>query len=138
MGIINLFVFIVMNLEIFHVYRIMTASSVGFDFAKSYYMNPRITILRHCAMRIFFLNVPALCVAVAIKCWVHLAKESVIHAAITASILAVGSLLLMMAYYEHRHVFQDTHDIMVNHQKPLLSRMTEEGQFPREMSAWSS
>lgn len=124
---INLLDFSIMTLEFFHVYRLSTASSVGFDFGKIYYMHPRVTALRHFAMTAFFLNVPLMCWAMACKAWAHLAdiNHQLLYACISTIVLFLAGTGLLLVWLEHRAVYQETYDMMVSHQQPLLSRMGE-------------
>merc|ERR1712070_392348 len=113
--------------EFFHVYRLSTASSVGFDFGKIYYMHPRVTALRHFAMTAFFLNVPVMCWAMACKAWSHLADKDheYKYAAISTLTLVLAGFGLMLVWLEHRAVYNETYNMMVSHQQPLLARMSE-------------
>jgi len=125
--VINLLVFVIMTVEIFHVFRLMTASSAGFDFAKTYYMNADVTCMRHFAMRAFFLNVPLLCVAMGCKVWAHLGDMNgqYIYASITCCVLGVAAIALVIVYVAHRRVFHKVHCAMMQHTEPLLTHMAD-------------
>merc|ERR550514_860704 len=71
----NLFGVVVILQQIFQTYRLFTASSIGFDLAKSYYLSPNITLMRHLAVKAFLNSLPLFVLAMACKSFGHLRNE---------------------------------------------------------------
>merc|ERR1711862_966880 len=120
----ELFAVVVITQQLFQTYRLMTASSNGFDFAKSYYLSPRVTMYRHAAVKGFFFSLPLFILAMACKVWAHLRQDFVL-ACVLCSMLALASLLIVFVYQDHRNVFLEKFATMEKHNEPLLTHMSE-------------
>jgi len=59
----NMFCVLVLTLQYYQAYRLMTAGSTGFETCKEYYMNPMVTELRHLAAKSFFYSIPIFCIS---------------------------------------------------------------------------
>lgn len=121
----NLFTVVVVTQQIFQTYRLMTASAVGFDFAKSYYLSPRVTFHRHTAIRAFFYSLPLFLLSMTCKVWAHLHTEAKVACWVDAGILVFSAALLLYVYQDHRNIFSEKYAMMMNHQQPLLTHMTD-------------
>lgn len=121
----NLFALVVLLQQIFQVYRLMTSSSIGFDFAKSYYLNPNITKLRHIAVKAFFTSLPMLISAMALKSFTHLAykQKQLIMGIVVGSLMGLWALFVMYTNHVHSKIFKDKYAVMKEHELPLLSHM---------------
>mmetsp|Transcript_108346 Transcript_108346/g.305512 ORF Transcript_108346/g.305512 Transcript_108346/m.305512 type:complete len:234 (+) Transcript_108346:95-796(+) len=121
--VLSLLVFVILTVEIFHAYRLLTASSAGFDFAKSYYMNSDVVCMRHFAMTAFFANVPLLCFGVGCKVWAHISSmdQQDITGGILCCLLGVASCALWFVYYWHRTIFRTLHAGLREYNCALLS-----------------
>eukprot|EP00746_Dinoflagellata_sp_MGD_P050881 gnl/MRDRNA2_/MRDRNA2_227407_c0_seq1.p1 gnl/MRDRNA2_/MRDRNA2_227407_c0~~gnl/MRDRNA2_/MRDRNA2_227407_c0_seq1.p1 ORF type:complete len:142 (-),score=17.96 gnl/MRDRNA2_/MRDRNA2_227407_c0_seq1:28-453(-) len=121
----NLFALVVLLQQIFQVYRLMTSSSIGFDFAKSYYLNPNITKMRHLAVKAFFASLPMLIFSMALKTFTHLAykQDRLVFGIVLSVFMALFALFIMYTNHVHSTIFKDKYAVMKEHELPLLSHM---------------
>jgi len=140
--ILNLFAVIIIMQQIFQVYRLSTSSAMGFDFAKSYYLNPNITVLRHTAVKSFFFSLPIFIMAMACKVFTHLNEKSdnpkkdlvhMIYGITLAVILSSGALLLLCTNRWQMNIFKEKYRAMKEHEQPLIHHMRgHDGRGPLE------
>merc|ERR1719265_2835050 len=104
----NLFALVVLLQQIFQTYRLMTSSSIGHDFAKSYYLNPNITKMRHLAVKAFFVSVPMLITAMGVKAFTHLAykQDELIFGIIVCSVMGTMALIVVCTNHVHAAIFK--------------------------------
>merc|ERR1712196_165335 len=62
----NMLAVLVLTMQYYQAYRLMTAGSTGFETCKEYYMNPMVTELRHLAAKAFFYSIPLFVAGIAL------------------------------------------------------------------------
>lgn len=126
---LNLLALVILLQQIFQAYRLMTSSAIGFDFAKSYYMNQNITKMRHLAVKCFFFSQPLLIASMAIKAYINLAfkHHDTVMGIIEVVVMSAFALLIMFFNKSHGDIFKEKYAVMKLHEKPLLDHMLEVG-----------
>eukprot|EP00425_Heterocapsa_triquetra_P034834 CAMPEP_0195125870 /NCGR_PEP_ID=MMETSP0448-20130528/133826_1 /TAXON_ID=66468 /ORGANISM="Heterocapsa triquestra, Strain CCMP 448" /LENGTH=147 /DNA_ID=CAMNT_0040163535 /DNA_START=21 /DNA_END=464 /DNA_ORIENTATION=+ len=125
--IMNLFTVVVLLQQMFMTYRLLTTGPTGFEVAKSYYLNPNITTLRHTAIKMFFIALPLFVAGQSCMVIVNFSKSgSETNMALAWPIvvfLILYSLLLCWINNKQQAIFKDRYAMAKHHDQPLLNHL---------------
>jgi len=121
----------------YHTYRLVSTGAVGFEMAKSYYLNPNICNFRHFAIKAMMVSVPALCMACVLR---HLVafddeaadasheKQSLVtfmHLSASGCFWGVAYCLVGLAmlwlHRKHDLIFKDRYEVIQKQVAPVVS-----------------
>jgi hypothetical protein len=119
--VMNLFCVLVITLQLFHVFRLITTGPTGFEIAKSYYLNANVVSLRHLAAMAFFTCLPTFVFASACQIWIKLGRfDGLPH---SAPILIVFVIMVFVMFFTMRFMrttFHQKQQLAVQHTEPLM------------------
>merc|ERR1711879_16999 len=107
--ILNIFAVLVITQQYYQIHRIQTAGALGFDMAKSYYLNENILKLRHAAVQGFFAGLPIYVLAVGVSAFGKMEGDKPYTARGILGALCFSALVLFLVIRTQRMVFHDHH-----------------------------
>jgi len=120
----NLFTVVVLVQQLFLTYRLLTAGPLGFEVAKSYYLNPNIVSMRHTAVKFFYSSLPLF---VASSCFMVFQQFDVSGswplAVPICVLLAFASVVFYLVNRIHSQVFKESYMLSKAHEQPLMSHI---------------
>lgn len=121
----NLTTVIVVVQQLFMTYRLLTTGPTGFEVAKSYYLNPNITTLRHCTIKLFFFSLPLFVIGSGAMVVVNFSKHpnSEPLAWPIVGFLAIASMVLCWINNKQQTIFKERYQLAKAHEQPLLSHV---------------
>jgi hypothetical protein len=99
----NMICVLVLTIQYYQSYRLMTAGSTGFETCKEYYMNPAVNEMRHLGAKMFFWSIPLFLVGIGLEMFHRLT----VTRAMPLLIMMVGGALVMgVIIFHHMLIFQ--------------------------------
>jgi len=122
----NLFCVLVLTMQYYSVFRLMTAGPTGFEVAKSYYLNVNIKTMRHLGTAAFFYSIPIFVWSIACMVYNKLGgrygKKQYMSIPLTDFLLLSG-LVLWRALRKQSNVFFEKYTQTKEHEAPLRSHV---------------
>jgi hypothetical protein len=123
---LNLFCTVVVIQQMYVVNRISTSGSMGFEMAKSLYLNRTYVTLRHFAITAFFKSIPIFVMSTAALVWVTSEKNggSTVSRAILCVPMRIVTALMFYVHKKQKVIFQEKLMKMQTYEQPMLHHMT--------------
>jgi len=132
--IFDLFTVIVIVQQLFQTFRLLTSGPIGYEIAKSYYLNPTIVAMRHLGVRSFLTSLPLF--VGASFCMVYKSFGEQKHLAYSLPIcviLVIAAFLLWYLRWKHAAIFAERYAIAKQHEQPLRNHLNELTPMPGRM-----
>jgi hypothetical protein len=113
----NMVAVLILTMQYYQAYRLMTAGSTGFETCKEYYMNPSVNELRHMAAKLFFWSIPMFVIAMGVE---MLHRMSVVRAWPLVATFCVMAFIMAVVIAHHGVIFR---------MKYMKSKAFEQQQF---------
>jgi hypothetical protein len=113
----NLSAVLILTMQYYQSYRLMTAGSTGFETCKEFYLEASIKELRHTAAKLFFCSIPIFVIAIGIE---MLHRMSIVRAWPLIACFCAMAFLMVTAIAHHGFIFRT---------KYMKSKAFEQQQF---------
>jgi len=115
---LNLFCVLVITQQYYQVFRLMTAGPMGFEIAKSYYLNVNIATMRHMATQSFFRSIPIFTFSIGCMIFEKLGRKWIMSLPLFI-LLGAMAFTLHMINRKHANIFMEKYTITKAHERPL-------------------
>lgn len=117
---------IIILVQLYHITRLITFGPTGFEMAKSYYLNPNVTTMRHFAVRCFFACIPLYMIASGISIYLKLGEEKGLYRSLPLAImLFVAAIVIFCIIAKLRSTFTKSYSGAMTSMEPLLKHLAD-------------
>jgi len=124
--VMNLFTVIVLIQQLFQTFRLLTTGPIGFEIAKSYYLNSNIVAMRHLGVRCLLFSLPLF--VGACLCMVYKSFGGRKHLAYSLPVcilLVIFAFIMAYLRWKHSAIFHERYAIAKQHEEPLMQHLRE-------------
>jgi len=124
----NLFCTVVVIQQSYLVNRISTSGAMGFEMAKSLYLNRSYVTLRHLAISCFFKSIPGFVIATALMVWDDVCPEGSITTTgiLVSVIMTFASFTMFYVHRKQKVIFHEKLQRMQVYESPMRHHMEQE------------
>lgn len=115
--VMNLFCVLVITVQYYQTFRLMTCGATGFEIAKSYYLNINIMTMRHLGISAFFYSIILFYLSIAAMLW-HKLNNAVLATPIVG-MTVIAAIVTYFAMQKHAAIFVEKYNQSKAHEKPL-------------------
>lgn len=123
---LNILTVIVLVSQTFHVWRLTTTGSTGFEVSRSYYTNHNIVVARRWATRGFFISVPMFVIAMASTNYVEFTEGKStqwVRAYIVCGLMVLAAIFISLLTLKISAVFHEKYRQAAQYNLPLIEHM---------------
>lgn len=133
--VVDLFVMLGLTTMAFHAARLATAGPMGFELAKSYYLNPYVVTMRHIAANSFLFFIPILIMGISGATFVKLGCGKTWTSWPIPILLMVSALALYVVIWKTSKVFAERYNLVRRHTAPLAEYLIETDHYSTRLAA---
>jgi hypothetical protein len=120
----NLMSGLIITVQLFHMTRLITAGSTGYELAKSYYLNKNILMLRHMAAKLFFFTTPVFLMSTALTIYVKLGgRFNLKLSAPVSAVMLLSGMFFAFVLHKHVSIFNERYKFAKVHDLPLMHHL---------------